>query len=753
MKMKENRNLSAILNDRTDADFRKLESEYKKGINDTSSVVRFSSLINLGSLYLESKMYQESEAYLLKALEVKAGKAVKSKLSVAYKNLGTANLKLFKLPESEKYYIEALKITPKNNKRIVSFIYSGLGDVYTKMTRMNEGLEYYFKSLELREKLKIWKGISQILNKIGVNYFYQSNYDKALEFISRSLKIREERHENAELIADCLNNISLTYFHKGDYPKALDYGTRALSIYERSGSSENQGMSYNNLGLIYFEMSLFSQALECQFKALKLKEHSDNKPLIANSLSNLGMIFSRIYNLEKALEYSMKALELRKSVDDKRGIASSYNEIGRIYDKMNQFDKAISYFEDSINMRREMNFLSGLALSLENLGMVYFKLEKFQESKSILFEAKNIAEELKENKTVSGIYRNIANLYLNQNKYDEALFYIKRSYEIAKSHDLKDKLRDANKMFSEIYGRKNNFKKALGYYVLYSKLNEEILNITKQHEINNISQKYENFRKERESEFNRLKNIELVRVNKELRRSKTELLKSNSAKDKFFNIIAHDLKNPFSILYTTSELLITYFDELTVIKQKEYVKTINTSTLHLLKLIENLLEWSRTQSGLKQFNPENFNLSNSLGSCIELIRPSAEVKKISVKAEIPDDLMIYADKNMLKTVIRNLLTNAVKFTRQNGTVSVMCEVSEGKFTLKVADTGVGIKKKDISKIFAIDKHFVTNGTANEKGTGIGLILCREFIEKHKGKMIIESKFRKGSTFGFEIPVK
>jgi signal transduction histidine kinase len=280
-----------------------------------------------------------------------------------------------------------------------------------------------------------------------------------------------------------------------------------------------------------------------------------------------------------------------------------------------------------------------------------------------------------------------------------------------------------------------------------------MLSITKQHELNSISYKYENYRKERESEIFRLKNVELVKLNKELKQSKTELLRSNSAKDKFFNIIAHDLKNPFSILYTTSELLITYFDELSVKKQREYVKTINASTLHLLKLIENLLEWSRSQSGLRQFNPEEFNFSDSIHSCIELLRPSADLKKISVELRIQDDIRANADKNMIKTVIRNLLTNAIKFTRSGGRINISADTVENTLIFKVEDTGVGIKKKDIPKIFAIDKHFVTNGTANEKGTGIGLLLCREFIEKHKGKMFVESKFRKGSTFGFVIPSK
>ncbi|MBN2856768.1 MAG: tetratricopeptide repeat-containing sensor histidine kinase [Candidatus Delongbacteria bacterium] len=745
------------ISDRSDkvavSDFEEVKRKLHEDLKDSSGDNRIRTLLDLGSMYLEENKFHDSEKFLLEALKISDNRTESTTVSLLYKNLGEVCLKLFKLSDARNYFLKALELTPEKNKRAVSFIYSGLGDAMTKMTKMDEGLNYYFKSLELRTQLKFWMGISEVMNKIGVNYFYQSDYNKALEYFNQSLKIREKRHENEEAVAACLNNISLACYHKGDYPKALEFCLKTLNIYQRTRNSEKQGMCYNNLGLIYFETSLFSEALECQFKALKLKERTNNPPFIANTLSNIGMIYSRLYNLEKALDYSLKALEMRKSVDDKRGIANSYNDLGRIYDKMNQFGKAIPFFEESVKMRREMNYLSGLSESLENLGMLYLKKNDLLKAETYLLEAKNIAEKMDYKKTVSGIYRNIASLYMLKGMYEEALVYIKRSQMIAEKLGLKDKIRDANKILSEIYGRKNNFKKALGYYVMYSKLNEEILSIEKQNELNAISHKYENYKRQKENENYRIKNAELSRLNKELKRSKNELMKSNSAKDKFFNIIAHDLKNPFSILYTTSEILITYFDELTRIKQKEYIKTINTSTLHLLRLIENLLEWSRTQSGLKNFNPVEFDFSEIVRSSYELLRPNAEFKSIALEMNDPGKVFITGDKNMLKTVIRNLITNAVKFTKPEGRIEINYNISGRRLIFKVTDTGVGIKKKDISKVFAIDKHYSTTGTSNEKGTGIGLLLCKEFIDKHKGKMTAESIFRKGSTFGFELPLK
>ena len=736
----------------SDESIKDLEKKYRSELKDRKAVTRLNALTNLGSLYCESNKYSESEAFLLKALPLALAGKNNSKLSLIYKTLGIIYLKQFSIDKAEENFNNALRLTSEKNKRVLSFLYDSLGDVYTKSSRTKEGLVYYEKALELRKELEFWRGISETLNKIGVNYYFQSDYENTIKFVSESLKIREERKEKKEAVASCLNNLCLAYMHKSEYPKALENGNRSLKLFEESGNIESQGLLYNNIGLIYFEMSLFKEALDCQFQALKIKEKTSNKSVLANTLNNISMIFSRLFNIEKALEYAVKALDLRKEINDSRGIASSYNELGRIYDKMNDFAKAIEYFSDSIKMKRELNIQAGLAQSLENIGMVYLKQKKYDEAGKCLTEAKRIYEDLGEQKAVTGIYRNISSLFIQLGKYEEALVYIKRSHDLSKSLNLKDKLRDSYKLLSEIYGKRNNFRKALAYYVMYSKINEELLNFQKQQELSNIFSRYESDKKNKENEIYKLKNIELVKINKELKKSKSELLKSNSSKDKFFNIIAHDLKNPFSILYTTSELLSTYFDEITLKKQKEYISTINLSTKHLLKLIENLLEWSRSQSGLRQYNPEKFNFNESLDSCIGLIKPSADDKKIAIEISSDQHIIAYADKNMLKTVIRNYITNAVKFTKSGGKILIAASVSEGKLRFSVTDNGVGIKKKDISKLFVIDKHFVTNGTANEKGTGIGLLLCREFIEKHKGKIFVESSYRKGSTFGFEIPV-
>jgi len=255
--------------------------------------------------------------------------------------------------------------------------------------------------------------------------------------------------------------------------------------------------------------------------------------------------------------------------------------------------------------------------------------------------------------------------------------------------------------------------------------------------------------------------IELTaRVNSVLKLSDSlkEIKSLNAIKAKFFAIIAHDLKSPFSAMLGFSKILIENFDNYDISKQKEYLSYIYQSVQRIFKLLENLLLWSLAQKGVISFKPGRQKLSNLSVEAIELLDQLAENKSITLNNEIPEDIVVKADKNMLSTIIRNLISNAIKFTRKGGVITLnACSVSDENeqpnIKVTVKDTGVGISPKRQSKLFKISENHTTKGTDKEKGTGIGLILCREFVEIHGGKIWVESEVGKGSSFHFTIPVK
>jgi signal transduction histidine kinase len=230
-----------------------------------------------------------------------------------------------------------------------------------------------------------------------------------------------------------------------------------------------------------------------------------------------------------------------------------------------------------------------------------------------------------------------------------------------------------------------------------------------------------------------------------------ELQKLNSEKVKFLSIIAHDLKNPISSIISLSELLMEMVKEKDYEQIGEFAKIILQSSNRVMDLLMNLMEWAQSHTGRIVFNPEHFEIGALIDAITLLYDDNAEQKSIAIKKVLPRYIHVFADKAMTNTVFRNLISNALKFTIPGGEVIISAEVKQKEIIFSVRDTGVGIPKESIEKLFQIDQIYSTNGTNKETGTGMGLILCKEFIEKHCGKIWVESEEGKGSCFYFTYP--
>ena len=230
-----------------------------------------------------------------------------------------------------------------------------------------------------------------------------------------------------------------------------------------------------------------------------------------------------------------------------------------------------------------------------------------------------------------------------------------------------------------------------------------------------------------------------------------ELQKLNATKDKFFSIIAHDLRSPFNSIVGFSELLLEQISKKEYEGVENYAQIIKKSSGQAIRLLMNLMEWSQSQTGRMVFNPEYFELLNIINEVDLLFLEIYRQKEIIIRKILPHSATVYADKNMISTVLRNLFSNAVKFSHPGGTITISVKVQQNELTISISDTGVGIAKKRIDKLFLIDENYSTPGTHNEKGTGLGLILCKEFVDKNGGKIWTESIVGEGSTFYFTLP--
>ena len=243
----------------------------------------------------------------------------------------------------------------------------------------------------------------------------------------------------------------------------------------------------------------------------------------------------------------------------------------------------------------------------------------------------------------------------------------------------------------------------------------------------------------------------LFNANEQLNIQKKKLEAANATKDKFFTIIAHDLKNPFNSLLGYSDLLMKEPEILLNDRTREFALNINMATKKLVRLSENLLYWARSQTGRLEYHPEKIDLQGLVNANIDILLPNAKDKQIILKSRIEEPAFAYCDKNMISTVIRNLISNAIKYTHPDGEIRIQASKTDTSVELSVIDNGIGIRKEDAEKLFRVDVKYTNTGTSGESGTGLGLILCREFVEKNNGKIRVESEPDKGSCFTIALP--
>lgn len=238
---------------------------------------------------------------------------------------------------------------------------------------------------------------------------------------------------------------------------------------------------------------------------------------------------------------------------------------------------------------------------------------------------------------------------------------------------------------------------------------------------------------------------------KELEENRALLQEMNNTKDKFFSIIAHDLKGPFNAIIGYSDLLLERYLDYDQKKIQLMLQTISNSSKNTLELLENLLVWARSQTGRIKFHPTKVDIQKLILQNCNILKSTAEDKNITITSAIPDNSFVFGDKNMINTILRNLIINAIKFTPKEGKINIDLTLKDNQHLISVKDTGVGIPKENIPLLFKIESNVSTKGTEEEKGTGLGLILCKEFVEKHGGKIWVESEVNRGSIFYFTLP--
>jgi signal transduction histidine kinase len=578
------------------------------------------------------------------------------------------------------------------------------------------------------------------------------DYEVAMDYLIECLAIEDSLDLQEQRIFTYLA-MAKVFEEVGNYNKSEQLLEQALAFSHSVDNSHVEVLIHNELGQVKASSGKMLEAFNNYDQVLRLKDVIENPKAEAQALFNIGQIYSTqgIYN--RALQNHRSALAIRRAIKDKSKEAVSLNEIGELYRRMKNDGRALANHQLALKIRKALNDDKGMAESYNNIGFLYYQEKRYNDAIVNLRAGLQSALKSQTLEQQQKSYDYLSLCHKELEEYDEAL--IKREQFVVVSDFIQNQKNDQRLLESQ------------SRYVIDTKESQiESLEVERQKRERELAAQ-KNLRNFLISliifgliigalilnlyKVKQRANSELQEINEKVKHQNQQLQALNATKDKFFSIIGHDLKGPLNSLTSFSGLLINHTDKLSIEEIQMLAKDFDKSLKNLSTLLNNLLEWSRSQTGNIEFKPETFDITSLLKENKELLGTQAQNKRISVLVDLNGEVLVNAHKHSLNTVVRNLISNAIKFTPEGGLIKMGLKKHESEILVSIADTGVGMGPDVISKLFRIDAKHTTKGTANEKGTGLGLILCKDFVEKNGGKLWVESEEGKGSLFCFTVP--
>ncbi|HLO91762.1 MAG: ATP-binding protein [Chloroflexota bacterium] len=588
-----------------------------------------------------------------------------------------------------------------------------------------------------------------------------------------------------------IKELSRLAFEAGDYSSAIYYLNKEISIHSRSKDSISWANAHYSLGMVYTITLNYEDARKHTQKALGYFERNTMPVPTANACINLGFIFNELKQSERAFRHYKRALGIFENLINQQQLDASYYNLGILGRNMGSMDRFKKNFEETRSLANSFNS-SSLSLVYSALGVLSLKKNDLPGAEEYVRKALAISEKTNDKPSIANGQILLGKVLFSQGLTSDAKDITQEGLNNAKIIQNRPLVMDAYSELARISMAMNEPGIAYTYLDQYIQLKDSIYNEQMAIQLSRANRRYEisddnmdpgTLLKQNLDQTLNIKNnfklkialvillaiilvllffffkryysksrvaTELKEKNKVIEEQKTHLEELIQTKDRFLSIIAHDLKNPFNSLLGFADLAYNDFEEISDSEKKSYLNVIRESGHHIYSLLDNLLSWSRAQSGRIDFYPEPVSLTETIENAVELVRSSADNKQISLFSDFSKDVIVKADKNMLSTILRNLLTNAIKFTPHGGSVTVSSRINHKKVTVSVTDTGIGMSPAEMEKLFKLDGGLKTSGTANETGTGLGLILCQEFMSLHKSKIVAESTPNKGSTFSFTL---
>ncbi|WP_333821475.1 tetratricopeptide repeat-containing sensor histidine kinase [Ohtaekwangia sp.] len=603
-----------------------------------------------------------------------------------------------------------------------------------------------------------------------------------------------------------LCDVSYSY-HPVNVDSSLHYAAQALALSKQLRYKTGMAWSYLLIGQTYSRRNQVAQAMSYYQKSIDIADSINNKRIVCRALANIGWCMFDLEDYYRAIDYFKRALGFQTILggQDAYFITLRIN-IGQTYLANKRLPEAEKYLNMALAYKQEEIPNYGYLVNM--LSALRIEQQQYTAADSLLKAGWNIIDPLPDKIDKADNRYYAASLKLAQGDVQQAFKYAEEAYRYYKQIGSKSDMERIYILLSTIESKRGRTQQALDYILKSNILRDSVHNSQAKYSeylFNNREQERKILLQQKDKELLQAEkrnqqflgisllfvfvsiiaglsffvwqrqqtnkkllllneklftlNVKLSSLNDELVKKETAianqnnlLRETNDSKDRLFSIIGHDLRSPINSVIGLMDLLSHHYDVLSPDERQRYFRDLNRSLKNLNNLTGNLLEWSFSQTNTIKFIPEVFDIAQALRENEELFRDLAHVKNITIMNETQPGLLVWAHPHSIKTVIRNLLSNAIKFTCEGGEVKLLAEPFHGFVKIAVIDNGVGIQDAIMNSLFKIGVKRSTAGTANEKGSGLGLLLCKEFIEKNGGIIEVESTVGKGSVFYFTVPV-
>ena len=523
----------------------------------------------------------------------------------------------------------------------------------------------------------------------------------------------------------------------------------------------------------------YAEALEDIFASLEIYREIDDTKQIANAFNDISIVYAISEDYEQSLVYFQKALELFQQMGDEQGESYALNNLGIIYQELGDDSMARDYFVQSLRIKEKNNDLYGISRAYTNLGSILENYEQWDEALVYYFKADSVYRMREDQYGTASNAISIANLYVLKGNLQSARQYAVQGMETAETIGSNPIRQDAANVLVTIYEGLGNYKRALEYQKLYQRVTDSLLNAKNLETIESLKAQFNATEKEMEiADLKKEQELQKAQVERRTlfnymliggvlllllcivflysaysanKKKKDTLITLNKDKDRFLSILSHDIKSPLNTLKGFSTLLMSPAILMSKEEIRAYACKINHSLEKLTDLVDDLLKWSMTRTGKNDLHFQPIDMNDLVQNVVDLYQLTANSKKIEIVTESEPRLFGFADYNSLHTVLRNLLSNGIKFSHPDSVIYIKTTSENGRVKTSIKDTGIGMQSEMIENLFSLSKERVRRGTADEKGTGLGLALSRELINENKGELVVTSERGIGSEFSVIIP--